>query len=131
MARLSRLVGGGAGDAVALADDEDFGAVGGVLVVGHEGEVHDDELVANLDEVSGGAVDLELARAGLAAEDVGLEAFAVAAVGDGDGVVGAHAGLGEDVGVDGDGADVVGEGGGDACLVDLAVEDFAEHVAGW
>lgn len=111
-----------------LAHQRHLGVVVLVLGLVHQGVVHDNELVARLDQQGGGTVDLD--DAVVTQEDVGLESLAIRGVGDLNRIAGAQADGAEQSPVDGDRADVVGPGGGDGGHVDLAVEDFSEHGKG-
>jgi hypothetical protein len=87
----------------------------------------DDDRVALVDEPGGGAVDLDLARAALADDGVGLEPLAVVDVHDGHLLVHEDVGRLEQVGVDRDRADVVQVGVGHRRPVDLGLEHGALH----
>ena len=97
------------------------------FIGGGEDVGEDDELVADLGEACGGAVDGDDAGAGFTGDDVGFEAVAGFAIGDDDGLVGSEACGLEEVGVDGDAAVVVDVGEGDGGAVDLGFEELGEH----
>jgi len=95
------------------------GQVGAGLGVGHLGVGDEDDDVAGADQVGGGTVDANLARAALAGDDVGGQAVAVGAVADVDALAGQEVGGLEQVDVHGDGADVVEVGLGHGGAVNL------------
>ena len=106
----------------------------GRLVLGRLGFVADavgadDDQVARLRAVRGGAVDRDHAAALFAADRVGDEALAVVDVVDVDLLVLADAGDVEQAAVDGARAFVVQLGVGDGGAVDLGLEDVQLH--GW
>ena len=116
-----------AGDLVRVVDVDDDRRVGleVALVVG--GERGDDHLVALVDEQRGGAVHLDLARAGLALDRVGDEARAVVDVPDVYLLVDEQVGLAHQLGVDRDRADVVGVAPGHRRPVDLRFQHLSLH----
>ena len=87
----------------------------------------DDDRVAAVHEAGGGPVDLHRARAALAGDRVGLEAGAVVDVDDVDLLVLEDVGGLEQVGVDGDRADVVQVAVGHRRPVDLGLQHRSLH----
>src|SRR5690606_22896780 len=117
-------------DAVVLVDEDDGGGVGAGVGVAEHPVGDDDDEVAGVDVVGGGAVDLHLAAAALAGDDVGGEPRAVGDVDDVDLLAGQQVRGVEEVGVHGEGADVVQVGGGHGGTVDLADEHRPVQRAG-
>src|SRR5688500_2288650 len=117
----------GFGGAVFFVDDYDAGRVGGEFGGRRVDEGEDDELVADLGESGGGAVDADDAGAGLAGDDVGFEAVSVVAVGDEDGFVGEEAGGFQQVAVDRDAPVVIDVGVSDGGPVEFCLEEFGQH----
>ena len=101
----------------------------GGLGLGNLGEGHDDEAMADLAHVGGGAVEAGDAGASDAGDGVGLESVAVVKVRDEDFLVGAEADGVHEVFVDGEGTQVLKVGLGDAEVVELGVEEWAPRLA--
>ena len=99
---------------VVLVNEDDFWFVVGELGIIYVGESHDDDEVAGVDEVSGGAHDGDVAGAACVFDDVSFVAGAVGDVGDEDFFVSDDSGGVHEVLVDGDGA----------VVVDLSVGNF-------
>jgi len=100
----------------------------GIFLIGHQGIVHDDDLVTRLYQQGGGTVQFDLAAAPRPFEDVGLKALTIVAIGNRHHVVDAHPGGIQKVLIDGDRADVVGQSRGNRGPVNLAVEDVSQHM---
>ena len=96
---------------------ESLRLLGGHLRVGDE-----DDQVTGVDQVGGGAVDPQDPRPALARDGVGLQPGTVGDVDDGDQLAGEDVRGVEEIGVDGDRADVV-----EVCLGDRGAVDLAGH----
>ena len=97
----------GLGDPVPLVDEHDAGAELARLAVVHRGVGDQDHQVTWVYQVGRRAVDPEHPAAALAGDDIGLQASAVGDVHDGHLFAGQQVGGVQQVGVDGDRADVV------------------------
>ena len=99
----------------------------GELFRGHLAVVHDDYLVAYGYQVCGGTVQADYATAWLAGDNVGFQAVAVVAVGNGNQLVFLDAGCFHQLRVDGDGADVIKFRLGNGCTMNFALKHIQQH----
>src|SRR5699024_5010048 len=124
---LAGVVAQGGGPVIGIHVD-DIGLVGAGLGIRGLEVAHDDDQITRIDQVGGGTIDADAAGSGITGDHIGLNPGAVGDVHDGDLLTLDEASGADQVGVDGDGTDIVEVGLGDGGAVNLATEDGAQHV---
>ena len=108
--------------------EHDGGSEGLGLLEIHRGIGDDDDGIAHLDPAGSSSVETDAATAALAADDIGLEAFAVVVVEHLDLLAGNEIGGIHEVLVDGDAAHIVKIGLGDLNTMKFGLQYFYLHI---